>query len=109
MDRIRRGEGLDLLWKYPFECNLINYSANFINVEANHPTLPQWRFTGFYGYLDSERRRDSSNLLRTLSQDNSLPWCTIGDYNDLLSTDVDIQLTGYPYTWIRGRGSADVK
>jgi hypothetical protein len=134
VDKIGRSGGLAVLWKHPFDCNLINFSTNFINLEVNHPTHPKWRFTGFYGYPDSGRRRDSWDLLRTLAQDNSLPWCIMGDFNDLLSNEekrssvehpswrirgfrdavqesnlVDIPLIGYPFTWIRSRGSTDVK
>lgn len=34
VDRIGRSGGLALLWKHPFECNILNYSSNFINVEV---------------------------------------------------------------------------
>ncbi|MCH90734.1 endonuclease/exonuclease/phosphatase family protein [Trifolium medium] len=56
-------------------------------MEVVHPTYPKWRLTGFYGYPENERRRDSWDLLRTLAQDNSLPWCVMGDFNDLLSNE----------------------
>jgi hypothetical protein len=64
---------------------------------------------------------------------SDLPWCIIGDFNDLLSQEdkkgthphpnwlcngfrnavsdcdlTDIHLEGYPYTWIKSRGSANV-
>ncbi|MCH80235.1 hypothetical protein A2U01_0001001 [Trifolium medium] len=134
VDRIGRSGGLAILWRQPFVCNLINYSTNFINMEVTHPTYPSWRLTGFYGYPENERRRDSWDLLRTLSQDNTLPWCIIGDFNDILSNEekrskvdhppwrirgfrdaiqdsnlVDIPLIGYPFTWIKGRGGDDMK
>ncbi|MCH84659.1 endonuclease/exonuclease/phosphatase family protein, partial [Trifolium medium] len=134
VDKIGRSGGLAVLWKHPFVCNIINYSTNFINLEVIHPTLPRWRFTGFYGYPDTERRRDSWDLLRTLAQDNSLPWCIMGDFNDLLSNDekrskvdhppwrirgfrdavqdsnlVDLPIIGYPFTWVKGRGTNDMK
>jgi hypothetical protein len=73
-------------------------------------------------------------LLRTLSQDNTLPWCVMGDFNDLLSNEdkrsrvdhppwrirgfreavqdsrlIDLHLTGYAYTWVKGRGGQDRK
>jgi exonuclease III len=134
VDRIGRSGGLAVLWKHPFVCHIINYSTNFINLEVIHPTLPRWRLTGFYGYPNNERRRDSWDLLRTLSQDNSLPWCIMGDFNDILSNEekrsgvdhplwrirgfrdavqdsnlVDIPLIGYPFTWVKGRGRHDMK
>ncbi|GAU36460.1 hypothetical protein TSUD_166260 [Trifolium subterraneum] len=103
-------------------------------MEVTHPTYPSWRLTGFYGYPENERRRDSWDLLRTLSQDNTLPWCIMGDFNDILSNEekrskvnhppwrirgfreavqdsnlVDLPLIGYPFTWIKGRGGDDMK
>jgi hypothetical protein len=64
---------------------------------------------------------------------SELPWCVVGDFNDLLSQEdkkgthphpnwlcngfrsavsdcdlTDIQLEGYPFTWIKSRGSPSV-
>jgi len=133
-DRIGRSRGLAILWKHPFTCNLINFSQNFINMEVTHPQFPKWSFTCFYGFPKNERRRASWDLLRTLAQDNTLPWGIMGDFNDLLSNDekrsrvvhppwrirgfreavqesnlIDIPLIGYPFTWVKGRGGRDYK
>jgi hypothetical protein len=73
------------------------------------------------------------DLLRELRDMSALPWCIIGDFNDLLSQedkqgqnlhlnwlcdgfrsaigDCDftyIHLDGYPFTWIESRGSSHV-
>jgi exonuclease III len=133
VDKIGRSGGLAYLWKHPFEGYLINYSTNFINLEIRNQHFPLWRFTGFYGIPDGERRRESWDLLRTLSQDNSLLWCVMGDFNDILSNEdkrgrvdhpswriqgfreavqdsglIDMPLHGYSYTWLRSRGEHDV-
>jgi len=93
--------GLAILWKHPFDCNLLNYSTNFINMEVSHPNFPRWRLTGFYGCPENGRRRDSWDLLRTLSQDNTLPWCIMGDFNDILSNDEKRSTIDHPpmETW----------
>ncbi|MCI07385.1 endonuclease/exonuclease/phosphatase family protein, partial [Trifolium medium] len=129
-----RSGGLALLWRNHITCNIINYSQNFINVTVNsnsHDWEP-WRLTGFYGYPEKERRRDSWNLLRSLSQDTSLPWCVMGDFNDMLFADdkrggvaqpqwlirgfreavqdsrlIDLPMEGHPYTWIKSRLSSN--
>ena len=83
-----------------------------------------WRLTGFYGYPKRSRRRESWDLIHTLHGNYSLPWCILGDFNDIISVmdkkglvnhhiwitngfrEVildcslhDVPLEGYPYTW----------
>ncbi|MCH81633.1 endonuclease/exonuclease/phosphatase family protein, partial [Trifolium medium] len=85
-------------------------------------------FTGFYGYPEHDRRRDSWDLLCFLAHDTSLPWCVMGDFNDMLSADdkrggtaqpnwlirgfreavqdsrlIDLPMEGYQFTWTKGR------
>lgn len=73
---------------------------------------------------------ESWNLLSNLAGMSQLPWCIIGDFNDLLLEDdkkgrvdhpqwlfnefrnavldcnlMDIQLVGYPFTWVKSKGS----
>jgi hypothetical protein len=123
VDRLGRSGGLALLWKKNVTCHIINYSQNFINIEIRYENRSPWRLTGFYGYPEHDRRRDSWNLLRHLAQDTSLPWCIIGDFNDMLSADdkrggndqppwllrgfreavqdsglIDLPMEGYPFT-----------
>ncbi|KAK6149044.1 hypothetical protein DH2020_016569 [Rehmannia glutinosa] len=83
------------------------------------------RLTGFYGFLERSRRRN-------LSAHSNLPWCCLGDFNDLLSLSekrggsvhpdrlivrfrssiddcslIDLGMFRYPFTWERGRGSVN--
>lgn len=134
MNSIGRSGGLAILWKHPFDCEILNYSQHFINIKASQGGRPVWRLTCFYGCPESERRRESWNILRTLATDISLPWCVIGDFNDLLSNEekrgrcdhplwkirgfreavTDCQLTnlvleGHQFTWSKGRGIDDFK
>jgi hypothetical protein len=128
VDRIGRSGGLALLWRNNINCQIINYSQNFINAEVNTEGATPWRFTGFYGYPEQDRRRDSWDLLRSLAHDTSLPWCVMGDFNDMLSAEdkrggsvrpnwmirgfrqavqdsmlIDLPMEGHPFTWIKGR------
>ncbi|PNX66302.1 endonuclease/exonuclease/phosphatase family protein, partial [Trifolium pratense] len=89
-----------------------------------------WRLTGFYGYPGGSRRRDSWNFLRHLSHVSNIPWCIIGDFNDILSSDekkgrvdrpnwlingfrdavldsglIDIHMEGYQFTWFKSLGT----
>ncbi|GMY05786.1 hypothetical protein FCV25MIE_01025 [Fagus crenata] len=93
-----------------------------------------WRFTGFYGFAETHRHHESWDLLRLLHQQSSLPWCCVGDYNELTSIDekvgggirserqmqdfrdaidscgfIDLGFVGEPFTWCNNRlGSATI-
>lgn len=109
--------------------NLIGYSVNFIDVKILLPDTSQWRLTGYYGFPERQRRQHSWNLLRDLSTKSTIPWCCVGDFNDLLAQSekrgrlphpvrlindfwgtvedcdfTDIGMTGHQYTWEKGRG-----
>jgi hypothetical protein len=89
-----------------------------------------WILTCYYGFPERARRRDAWDLLRELRDTSSLPWCIIGDFNDLLSQQdkvgihphpnwlclgfreavddcalFDIKLHGHPFTWIKSSGT----
>ncbi|KAL8158305.1 hypothetical protein AgCh_002851 [Apium graveolens] len=105
-------------------------SENFIDVEIVVEQVGRWRFTGFYGYPERRRRYDSWNLLRNLARTSNLPWCVMGDFNDLMyATEKeggrnhprrlldgfcnvieesglhDLGFSGHRFTWERGRGT----
>lgn len=85
-----------------------------------------------YGYPERSRRQESWNLLRHLSRLSPLPWCVLGDFNDLLHIEdkrgrvdhpdwlfrgfreavsdcflQDLPMEVYLFTWERGRGTAN--
>ncbi|KEH26190.1 endonuclease/exonuclease/phosphatase family protein [Medicago truncatula] len=116
------------------DCSLINFSQNFINLKIKDQAVGNWRLTAFYGYSDSGRRRESWDLLRSLSTLLDDPWCIIGDFNDHLSTLdkrggperppwlirgfqdavndcnlLDIPLIGYQFTWFKSIGTESSK
>jgi hypothetical protein len=93
----------------------------------------EWRLTCYYGYPERGRRAQAWDLLRELRDMSDLPWCVIGDFNDLLSQEdkrgvhphpnwlcngfrtavsdcdlTDIHLEGYPFTWSKSRGRETV-
>jgi hypothetical protein len=111
----------------------MNYSRNFVNLIVKEKEEEEWRLTCYYGYPERGRRRQAWELLRELRDMSDLPWCIVGDFNDLLAQEdkkwthphpnwlcngfrnavsdcdlTDIQLEGYPYTWIKSRGSPTV-
>jgi hypothetical protein len=130
VDRDGRGGGVAVMWRKVVNCSITNYSLNHIDIEIDDLQRGKWRLTGFYGYPEGSRRRDSWNFLRQLSNASQLPWCIIGDFNDILSSDekqgrsqrpqwlingfreavsdsglVDIHWKGYPFTWFKSLGT----
>ncbi|XP_062086986.1 uncharacterized protein LOC133793707 [Humulus lupulus] len=124
--------GLALLWRHEEEARLLSYSTSHIDVQISIAGKAEWRFTGLYGEPSRGHRRQTWDLLRTLASASSLPWCIMGDVNNVVGQEdkrggnpypgwlingfnqpltdcglIDLDLTGYPYTWERGRGSSE--
>ncbi|KAL8115005.1 hypothetical protein AgCh_021723 [Apium graveolens] len=89
-----------------------------------------WRYTGYYGFPERGRRTEAWDMLRQLERDSLLPWCIIGDFNDLMTADekegghihprallngfseaindcalIDLGYKGDKFTWERFRGT----
>lgn len=94
--------------------------------------IPIWRLTYFYGFPERTRMRDSWELLKYLASKSNLPWCILGDLNDMVNeTDkkglhkhpqsllegfrktieecalIELDLIEGNYTWEKNRGSKD--
>ncbi|GAU32650.1 hypothetical protein TSUD_218990 [Trifolium subterraneum] len=128
-----RSGDLAVFWKDSGKCHVLNYTRNFINMIVEDEQWGEWRLTCYYGYPERSRRRSSWDLLRDLGNMSSIPWCIIGDFNDLLSQAdkkgihphpnglcmgfrqavsdcdlTDIPIEGHPFTWIKSRGTPHV-
>lgn len=80
-------EGLALFWKNKGGCSIKNSGNHYIDFELENEQVGRWRYKGFYGCPERERRRESWDILRYLSLQSTLPWCIIGDFNDLMFKD----------------------
>lgn len=123
IDVYEKSKGLALFKKLPYNCQLINFSQNFIYMKIFYPRKPCWRLTGFYGFPERVRRKDSWDLLKNLARDNSLPWFIIShdekkghiDHTSYLINDFwdtiiesnqkDIPMKGHQFIWAKSRGS----
>lgn len=130
----RRGhsEGLAFLWKKEGSIVVLGQGDHHIDTEVRLDGESPFRLTGYYGFASRALRAQSWDLLRDLSSRYTLPWCILGDFNDLLTSSEkrgrvghlnslfagfksaiedcnlnDLGFMGAPYTWERGRGTFD--
>ncbi|XP_074337514.1 uncharacterized protein LOC141674712 [Apium graveolens] len=109
---------------------VLDGSKDYIDFEVESSSVGRWRYTGFYGCLERERSQESWDILRELATRSTLPWCVIGDFNDMLYADKkrggrihprnllvgfgdtitacglsDLGFKGENYTWEKSRGN----
>jgi hypothetical protein len=82
--RINKGGGLVLFWKNDINLSIESYSLSHIDIIVDGHTANPWRFTCFYGEPETHLRENSWNLLRTLKNQHNLPWCCVGDFNEII-------------------------
>ncbi|MDV3146693.1 MAG: hypothetical protein Q8754_02525 [Sweet potato little leaf phytoplasma] len=75
--------GLCLLWKDSSLVTIRSFSNNHIDafVEALDK---KWRFTGIYGFADTNQKKKTWDLLRLLDNSGNDPWLLGGDFNEIL-------------------------
>lgn len=77
------GGGLELLWRNEGGVVVKGTSNHFIDFEVSCDQVGRWRYIGFYGCLERQRRRESWQIIRELVGRSLLPWYIIGDFNDI--------------------------
>ena len=126
--RVNSGGGLALYWKSDFDVDVQSFSNRHIDAFISYGVDDAWRFTGFYGDLDTASQENSWFLLRDLSRRLALPWVCMDDFNEILFADEklgwldrperqmqsfrdaldycrlkDLGFNGYPFTWCNHR------
>ncbi|KAK8484217.1 hypothetical protein V6N11_024353 [Hibiscus sabdariffa] len=78
--------GLSLGWNDSISVVLRSYSSSHIDVmiDEGDGTDP-WRCTGFYGPPEVQNKVISWQLLRSLNDCPNIPWCVMGNFNEILS------------------------
>lgn len=101
VDQVGRSGDVAILWLNSVKCSMTSYSRHHLDLEVHDSRVGSWRLTGYYEYANRAHRRHSWDLIRHLSGLSQLPWCILGDFNDLLSLDahlVDMDMVGYLFT-----------
>ncbi|XP_031092328.1 uncharacterized protein LOC115997019 [Ipomoea triloba] len=90
--------GLAMLWQDSMELVITGFLKNHVDSTVILDIgSPQWRFTGYYGYPERARRRESWQLLRTLSG-QTVTDCGFQDFGFM----------GNQFTWEKSRGTPDM-
>lgn len=101
-------------------------------METKVEGLGEWCLTGLYGEPNRNQRKKTWDLLLNLPRDSNLPWCVIGDFNNVVGQKdkrggepyptalvegfneslsdarlIDMDIVGHQDTWERGRGKPD--
>ena len=85
---VGRSGGLALLWCRDIKVEIQSYSRNFVDAMVTDPESGfKWRITSFYGNLETHHRKESWEVLRSLSQKIHLPWLHFGDFNEIVSVE----------------------
>ena len=82
--RETRGGGIAIFWKKDVDFSLGTFSPNHIDGILNKGKEDEWRFTGFYGELNTSNHHLSWLCLRRLKTRNSIPWLCAGDFNEIV-------------------------
>lgn len=132
MDSRGHSGGIALLWRNKEEVSIRSYSNNHIDAMIKPKIGQEFRLCGIYGEPNRSKREETWNLIRKLAENNSYPWCLIGDMNNVLHQQdkrggrpypqwliqgfnevleecdlIDMNLVGYQFTWERSFGSAN--
>ena len=84
---IRRAGGLALLWRNSLQVDIMSYSPGHIDaIVSEEQGMKKWRFAGFYGHPETNKRGESWSLLKDLSRQSKLPWVCMGDFNEIMHT-----------------------
>ncbi|XP_062089159.1 uncharacterized protein LOC133795722 [Humulus lupulus] len=102
VDYVGHSGGIAMLWKVGEEASLLSYGQNYVDMEVSLSGHPKFRLTGFYGEPNRSLRVESWSKIRQLARVSSLPWCLLGDLNNVLSNNDKRGGRPYPSWLING-------
>ena len=84
---IRQSGGLALLWMEEIELHVQTFTLNHIDALIMDDSANPWGSTGFYGWLEEQRKQDLWKLLKHLHSRHLAPWLCFGDFNEILQSE----------------------
>ena len=79
--------GPALLWKQESKVDVWGFSHWYIDALIDYDNNDEiWRFTRFYGHLETNKREETWTLLESLKHINQIPWLCVGDFNEITSS-----------------------
>ncbi|KAK3212451.1 hypothetical protein Dsin_017157 [Dipteronia sinensis] len=87
VNAVGRSGGLCLFWSGKVHVKLLSFLRFHIDVKVLSHVNKDWRLTGFYGNLETDRRHHGWSLLKRLCGLSQLPWICIRNFNEILCDD----------------------
>ena len=85
VDSRGRSGGVALLWDKAINVSLLSCSSHHIDVSIQDVGGSiAWRFTGVYGWAESQNKTKTCELLSAIHRNSELPWLVGGDLNEIL-------------------------
>ena len=78
------GGGLALLWKANIKFWVDSFFKYHIDSVIEGGSENAWHLTGFYREPDTYHRSEGWSMLCMLGSKLTMPWCCLGDFNELL-------------------------
>lgn len=67
---------------------LVNYSNHHIHIKVQSSSSNETGLIlGFYRYPETHKRQASWSFFSRINPNSDLPWCLIGDFNEILNQD----------------------
>lgn len=102
VDALRHSKGLVLYWRNNDKVTISSYSKNHINAIVEIQGEYKYRLTGLYGEPYKAKRSQTCDIIHTLNNQLSLPWCIIGDMNNIMKQEDKRGGSLYPSLLIQG-------
>ena len=97
MPREDRGGGLVLFWKSSINFRIEDSHKYYNDASIDENTSNEWRLTGFYGELETAKRCEAWNKLRSLNSSLEISWLCVGDFNEITKQDEKLRGATRPH------------